>query len=149
MRIHTLTVEECVDFLRDRALGQLACSHQNQPYIVPIHFAFDPERRRVYAFSSVGQKIKWMRENPAVCLEIDDIRDKDHWTTVLVFGRYRELQRGPAHAEERHLAVQLLQKRPEWWLPAAGKVADYEHPDVVLYSIDAGRFSGRRVARPL
>jgi hypothetical protein len=149
MRIHTLSTEECVDFLRSRSLGQLACSHRNQPYIVPIHFSFEPERRRIYAFSSVGQKIEWMRQNPAVCLEIDDIKDKEHWTTVLVFGRYRELQRGQENAEERRVAGELLQKRPEWWLPAVGKVGDYEHPDVVLYSIDAERFSGRRVARPV
>ena len=147
MRIHALSNEECVDFLRDRSLGRLACSHLDQPYIVPIHFAFEPERRRIYAFSSVGQKIEWMRQNPAVCVEVDDIPDKDHWTTVLVFGRYRELERRTEDAEERRVAGQLLQKRPEWWLPAAGKVTDYEHPDVVLYSIDADRFTGRRVDR--
>jgi nitroimidazol reductase NimA-like FMN-containing flavoprotein (pyridoxamine 5'-phosphate oxidase superfamily) len=147
MRIQTLSIEECVDFLRDRSLGRLACSHLDQPYVVPIHFALEPERRRIYAFSSVGQKIEWMRKNPAVCIEIDDVTDKDHWTTVLVFGRYRELERRPEDAEERRIAGQLLQKRPEWWLPAAGKVVDYEHPDVVLYSIDGVRFTGRRVDR--
>jgi nitroimidazol reductase NimA-like FMN-containing flavoprotein (pyridoxamine 5'-phosphate oxidase superfamily) len=66
-----------------------------------------------------------------------------------VFGRYRELQRRREDAKERRAAVDLLEKRPEWWLPAAGKIADYEHPDVVLYSVDAERFSGRRVARPV
>ena len=90
-----------------------------------------------------------MRENTAVCLEIDDISDKHHWTTALVFGRYRELLRRPQDAEERRTAGNLLQQRPEWWLPATGKVADYEHPDVVLYSIDAERFSGRRVSPPV
>ena len=144
MRIHTLSTEECVlpagPFARPAGLLV-----PNQPYIVPIYFSFGPDRRRVYTFSSVGQKIEWMRQNPAVCLAIDDIRDKDHWTTVLVFGRYRELRRGQEHAEERRVACELLRKRPQWWLPAAGKVADYEHPDVVLYSVDADRFTGRPV----
>jgi len=149
MRIHTLSTEECVDFLQDRTFGQLACSYRDQPYIVPIYFSFGSDCRRFYAFSTVGQKIEWMRQNPAVCLAIDDITDRDRWTTVLVFGRYRELRREPDHAEERRVACGLLQKRPQWWLPAAGKVADYEHPDVVLYSIDAERFSGRRATRPL
>ena len=149
MRSHTLSTEECVDFLQDRTFGQLACSYRDQPYIVPIYFSFGSDWRRFYAFSTVGQKIEWMRQNPAVCLAIDDITDRDRWTTVLVFGRYRELRREPEDAEERRVAGGLLQKRPQWWLPAAGKVADFEHPDVVLYSIDAERFSGRRAMRPV
>ena len=113
MRIHALSTEECVDFLRDRSLGRLACSHLDQPYIVPIHFAFEPERRRIYAFSSVGQKVEWMRQNPAVCVEVDDIKDKDHWTTVLVFGRYRELRASSRkNAEERRVSRTTAAETP-------------------------------------
>jgi nitroimidazol reductase NimA-like FMN-containing flavoprotein (pyridoxamine 5'-phosphate oxidase superfamily) len=41
----------------------------------------------LYAFSTIGQKVECMRENPKVCLEIEEIADKNHWTTVLVIGR--------------------------------------------------------------
>jgi uncharacterized protein len=39
--------------------------------VVPIHFSFDPGNDCVYAFFAVGQKVKWMRENPKVCLEVE------------------------------------------------------------------------------
>ena len=32
-----------------------------------------------------------MRENPKVCLEVEEIDGKDSWTTVVVFGRYEEI----------------------------------------------------------
>jgi nitroimidazol reductase NimA-like FMN-containing flavoprotein (pyridoxamine 5'-phosphate oxidase superfamily) len=88
-----------------------------------------------------------MRENPAVCLEVDEIRDKDHWTTVLVFGRYRELHRRNEDAEDRRSAEQLFERRHEWWLPAAGKLGDQEPSDIVLYSIDVDSLTGRRAQR--
>ena len=66
-----------------------------QPDVVPIYFSFDREELCVYAFSTVGQKIEWMRNNPKVCLEVEDITDKDHWTTVIVIGRYAEDPPGP------------------------------------------------------
>ena len=36
-----------------------------------------------------------MRENPKVCLEVEEIGDKSHWTTVLVIGRYEEIHQDP------------------------------------------------------
>ena len=89
MLIHELSPTECAEVLGRTNLGRLGCSRFDQPYIVPIHFSYDAERNCAYAFSTIGQKIEWMRENPKICLEVDDIADKDHWTTVLVTGRYR------------------------------------------------------------
>ena len=147
MQIHELTTEECFDLLTTHNVGRLACARDNQPYIVPIHFSFDGERRCVYGFSAVGQKVDWMRSNPKVCLEFDDIDDKDHWTTVIALGRYEEIHHAPEEAEARRRAEQLFRQRPEWWLPAAGKLGTREHEDVVVYRIQIDRISGRRASR--
>jgi nitroimidazol reductase NimA-like FMN-containing flavoprotein (pyridoxamine 5'-phosphate oxidase superfamily) len=88
-----------------------------------------------------------MRENPKVCLEVEEIRDKDHWTTVLVFGRYEEIHHNPEEAEARYRAEQLFLQRREWWLPAAGKVEGRERPEVVVYRIEIDRLTGRRATR--
>src|SRR5215204_6686505 len=133
MLIHELTREQCRNVLSRSELGRLACSHRDQPYLVPIHFSFDPDRNCLYAFSTIGQKIQWMRENPRVCLEVDEIHDKGSWTTVLAFGRYEELSRQPEEGEAMARAEALLTKRRDWWLPAAGKVGGREHQDVVVY----------------
>ena len=87
-----------------------------------------------------------MRENPLVCLEIDDIQDKNHWQTVVIFGRYEEIQDSP-EAEARQRAEALFHQRQEWWLPAAAKVSSREPHAVVVYRIQIDRMTGRRAAR--
>ena len=147
MRINELSRAECEEILTRCDLGRLGCARENQPYIVPIHFSFDPPGTCLYAFSTVGQKIDWMRENPKVCVEVDDVTDKNHWTTVLVFGRYQELRDSPTEKAARDSALELFSKRPEWWLPAAGKVGPREHYAMVIYRIQIDRLTGRRAAR--
>ena len=147
MLIHELNPHECLEVLGRTHLGRLGCARFDQPYIVPVHYAFDAERQCVYGFSMIGKKIEWMRENPKVCLEVEDVADKDHWTTVLVTGRYEEIPRAPEGIEASERAEQLFQKRQEWWLPAAGKVPSREHHDVVLYRIQIDRLTGRRASR--
>ena len=147
MIVHELTPQECTDVLHRTPLGRIGCARDGQPYVVPIHFSFDAEARCVYAFSAVGQKVEWMRENPLVCLEVEDIGDKDHWSTVIVFGRYEEIHAAPAEAEARRRAEALFQQRPEWWQPAAAKVGSTERHAVVIYRINIDRITGRRAAR--
>ena len=149
MLIHELTAAECEDILKRESLGHLACARDGQPYIVPIHFSFDLRARCMYAFSAVGQKIVWMRENPRVCVEVEDISDKNHWTTVLIFGRYEEIADSSEEAETRQRIWKQFQQRPEWWFPAAAKVSTAERHAVVVYRIRIDRMTGRRAARSM
>ena len=148
MLIHELSPPECIGILERSDLGRLGCAHHDQPYIVPIHFSFDRERRCLYAFSAIGQKIEWMRENPKVCVEVEDVADRTHWTTVLAFGRYEEMGDSPEDEGARQTAKRLFEARPEWWLPAAAKVAAREeHAAVLIYRIQIDRLTGRRAGR--
>jgi uncharacterized protein len=147
MLIRELNAEQCREVLARTELGRLACSRLDQPYVVPIHFSFDAERNCVYAFSTLGQKVEWMRENPKVCLEIEEIEHKDSWTTVVAFGRYEEIHQNPEESEARRRAEQMFKARGEWWLPAAAQVPAREHHDVVVYRIEIDRLTGRRAAR--
>ena len=147
MLIRELTPEQCREVLSRAALGRLACSRFDQPYVVPIHFSFDAEKNCIYAFSTVGQKVQWMRDNPKVCLEVEDIDDKNSWTTVVVFGRYEEIHQSSGDSEARERAEQLFATRPGWWLPAAAKVPGRDRPDVVVCRIQIEQLTGRRTAR--
>ena len=147
MLIHELSEGDCFEVLGRGTLGRLGCARHDHPYIVPIHFSFDLDRRCLYAFSAIGQKIEWMRANPQVCLEVEDIADPHQWTTVVVIGRYLEIQRTPDHAEVRRRAELLFEQRREWWLPASGRTKAGEHGDVVVYSIVIDRITGRRTVR--
>jgi nitroimidazol reductase NimA-like FMN-containing flavoprotein (pyridoxamine 5'-phosphate oxidase superfamily) len=145
MLVHQLTDDECREFLKQTNLGRLACSRDDQPYIVPIYFDFDGAD--VYSFAIRGTKIAWMESNSKVCLEVDDILDQYNWTSVLVFGQYEELVESPEYEELRARARQLFQKRPEWWLPAAGKVPAHDEQVPVVYRIRPASMNGRRAVR--
>ena len=147
MRIFELTADQCADVLSRTTLGHLACTRGDQPYVVPVHFSFDAAHKCLYGFSGVGQKIEWMRENPKVCVEVEDIADKNRWTTVLVFGRFEEIDDSPAQAGTRSRMQALLEARHEWWLPATGKLESREPHAAVVYQISIDRMTGRRASR--
>ena len=147
MLIHKLSAPECEEVLVRSELGRLACAHDGQPYVIPIHFAFDADRTCLYSFSMVGQKIDWMRANPKVCVEVEEITDKNNWNTVLVFGRYQEITDADSDADARRRASERFQERPEWWFPAAAKLPSRERHALVIYRIQVDRLSGRRASR--
>ena len=146
MLIHELSTAECRKVLRHSHLGRLACCRDDHPYVVPISFDFDGEH--LYSFSTLGQKIVWMRENPNVCVEVSDIIDRFHWTTVLAFGGYEELRAPAEHERARMRALEFFEQREEWWQPAAAKAGPVEHHVPILYRINIKRISGRRADRP-
>ncbi len=147
MLVHDLSTEECANVLRSTFVGHLACARDGEPYVVPIHFAFDAERRCVYGVSGIGQKIEWLRANPRACLEADVITDKKHWNTVIVTGTYEEL-RGAADEEDAERRCQELFKNyNEWWFPALAKRRTQAPREAVIFRIRIERMTGRRSGR--
>ena len=118
MENNEMTGEECSAFLERAFLGRLGCSYEDQPYVVPIHFAF--EDGYLYVFSTFGQKVRWMRANPKVCVQTDEIQNQGEWISVIVDGEYEELPE-PQYTAERKHASSLLAKRHHWWLNALGE----------------------------
>ena len=145
MLIQELTRQASLEVLARTHLGRLACARGMQPYIVPIHFAY--QDNWLYSFSMPGQKIDWMRANPLVCVEADQMR-REQWTTVVVFGRYEELCDTPEFRSERALAFNLLQQRAMWWEPGGAKTMPGGTPATgpVFYRIKIEQITGRRAA---
>ncbi len=145
MRIQELTVVECRNVLYQARYGRLACARDGQAYVVPFFFYLDPAEDFLYSFSILGQKVEWMRLNPKVCVEVDEVVDRDNWTAVVAFGRYQELDDSPAHAAARLRANELLQLHAAWWLPGAlttGSAHDPRTP--LLFRIEVVQLTGRR-----
>ena len=145
MLILELTKKECVEILSRLRFGRLGCSRDNQPYIVPIHFAHHD--MHLYSVAALGQKIEWMRANPLVCVEADEVIDHFHWTSVVARGRYEELPDTPEWRAERELGHALLQRRNMWWEPAC--VGEAHRPAVeqvipMYYRIRIDQVTGRR-----
>jgi nitroimidazol reductase NimA-like FMN-containing flavoprotein (pyridoxamine 5'-phosphate oxidase superfamily) len=147
MLIHELTRQASLDVLARTHLGRLACAQGLQPYIVPFYFAY--QNYCLYSFSMPGQKIDWMRANPLVCVEADQIR-REQWTTIVVFGRYEELSDTAEMRSERAFALELLQQRAEWWEPGYVKIMHdgaSPAPVPIFYRINVVQITGRRATR--
>ena len=117
MFIHEMSRAECNDALSRVRYGRLACAHDNQPYLLPLNFAFDGNSY-LYCFATLGQKIEWMRSNPLVCFEVDEVKNHNHWSSVIVFGSYEELPDKPEFETARSHLQEYLQQRVMWWEPA-------------------------------
>ena len=145
MVIYDMTPEECGKALARESFGRLACAHGGESYIVPIEFAY--QREYLYGFATVGQKIKWMRANPSVCVEIDAVTSRDRWMSVIVTGLYEELPDTPELEEKALAAYELIRKRALWWQPGyvSGLHRDpSQSPTPVFYRIRINSVTGRR-----
>ena len=95
MVIREMSREECLRVLAGARLARLACAHENQPYVVPVYLAYHEASGCLYGFTTPGQKVEWMRANPLVCVEVDEIAAYDQWVSVIAIGRYEELPETP------------------------------------------------------
>jgi uncharacterized protein len=156
MEINEMTQDACRSVLTRVSMGRLGCSLENQPYVVPICFAYEPDY--IYVFSTFGQKIKWMRVNPKVCIQIDELTNPSQWVSVIANGTYQELPE-PQYEVERAHARKLLEKRSRWWLNAlaarrARSLDDFISPLFFRIHVDSvtglcGRSEGEEAgARP-
>jgi uncharacterized protein len=113
--------------------------------VVPFYFVYD--YNYLYSFSTVGRKIEWMRVNPLVCVEADEVVNSEQWESVIVFGQYEEMPDTPEWQSERTSAHQLLAQKPAWWEPGFVKTILHgtERPLVpVFYRIHIVEITGRR-----
>jgi nitroimidazol reductase NimA-like FMN-containing flavoprotein (pyridoxamine 5'-phosphate oxidase superfamily) len=143
--IHEMSEAECCQTLERLSVGRLGCARDNQPYVVPISFAFDGSC--LYGFTTVGQKVEWMRANPLVCFETDEVVSELDWTSIIVFGRFEELSDTPEHEAARLVAHELLQRRAMWWEPAYLAQGHRDQPHSltpVFYRIHIDRMTGHR-----
>jgi nitroimidazol reductase NimA-like FMN-containing flavoprotein (pyridoxamine 5'-phosphate oxidase superfamily) len=147
MFIREMTEAECLDILSRTRLGRLACAHDNQPYVVPIYFKY--EQPCLYAFTTPGQKVEWMRSNPLVCLEVDDVQDSKNWASIVVFGRFEELKDLPAWKGSSLHTLELLNKNADWWEPGYGSSRLHHQAQPVtplFFRIHIDQISGRRAS---
>ncbi|MGD0426772.1 MAG: pyridoxamine 5'-phosphate oxidase family protein [Candidatus Acidiferrales bacterium] len=145
MLISEMSGDDCRSMIARLGFGRLACSFRNQPYIVPIYFAHAPDR--LYGFTTVGQKVEWMRSNPLVCVEVDEILSHFHWSSVVIRGRYEELPDTPEYEHARQQAQLQLERRSLWWqtaYAASQTRGGADTPNPLFYCIHFEDVTGRR-----
>ncbi|HEY0678842.1 MAG TPA: pyridoxamine 5'-phosphate oxidase family protein [Chitinophagaceae bacterium] len=85
-----LTNDEIEQVLRTRFVGRIGCHADGITYVVPISYAYDDGY--VYAHTLDGMKLNIMRKNPAVCFEVDEMKDMANWKSVIAWGEFEELK---------------------------------------------------------
>jgi len=146
MFIHEMSRDECNDALSRAKYGRLACAHDNQPYVLPLNFTFDGNGY-LYCFTTLGQKVEWMRSNPLVCFETDEVKNHNQWSSVIVFGSYQELPDKPEFETARIHLQEGLQKRVMWWEPAYISQAHRDKPHSltpIFFRIKVENMTGHR-----
>jgi nitroimidazol reductase NimA-like FMN-containing flavoprotein (pyridoxamine 5'-phosphate oxidase superfamily) len=144
MRIIAMSQQECRELLKRVSIGRLGCSLDDQPYVVPVGFSYEPDY--IYMFSTLGKKIKWMRQNPKVCLQADEIGNRSNWLSVIVTGTYLEL-REPQYTAQLEHALEQLEQYSEWWRNPLAQRREQTRDlsiETVFFRIDIGVMSGLR-----
>lgn len=95
-----LTEQQMNNLLASQLVGRIACTDSMQPYLVPVLYAFDGNY--IYGQTNEGMKLNLLRNNPNVCFEVDAMTDFANWQSVIVRGRFEELENDEA---EKALAV--------------------------------------------
>ncbi len=103
--IGKLTNEEIEAVLKANILGRIGCNDGKKTYVVPINYVYDG--KFIIAHSTEGMKIRMMRENPAVCFEVDEMKSFTHWKSVIAWGEYQELK----DERDRYYAMKLFVDR--------------------------------------
>lgn len=147
MIIRELSLTQCTALISENRVARLACSSANQPYLVPIFYAYHD--RCTYSFTMPGRKLNMMRSNPQVALLIEEKGDTRAWKSVVAEGQFEELPDRIGFKRERDRAWSLLSQHANWWEPGALKPVLpplAENSPHVFFRIHVEQMSGRQAA---
>lgn len=145
MNVQVMPYDECIALIKRRWLARLGCADRNVPYVIPVQYSYFGDK--LYVFTLPGKKLEIMRRNPHVCLQIDQLKSKHSWKSVVVDARFIDLSTEECR-EERDQAWALLAKRTDWWEPGAlkpaGKMAHDPLHTHLFFALEIADLSGRK-----
>jgi nitroimidazol reductase NimA-like FMN-containing flavoprotein (pyridoxamine 5'-phosphate oxidase superfamily) len=142
----SLTDFQIETLLTSQVIARLGCGQGNELYVVPILFAYD--KPYIYSHTREGRKVALMRQQPQVCMEIDQIDSLSNWRSVIIWGQFEELT---GNAAEDGLQVLKNRLYPLTTSSYSQSLLDLQAKDVarmeqraeVIYRIRIERQSGR------
>jgi nitroimidazol reductase NimA-like FMN-containing flavoprotein (pyridoxamine 5'-phosphate oxidase superfamily) len=139
--VRELDPDEIESFLREQRIARLGCHAGGETYVVPVIYAY--EDGALVTVTTEGRKTRMLRENPRVCVEVDeyDADSRGSWRSVIAQGASEELA-----DDEVEVALSLLRSR---FSRNAGREAAPRPlgEDVVVLRIRLEDMSGRAVER--
>jgi len=132
-----LTPTEIDELLRRQRIGRVGSAAVGHVEITPIVYGYDGTA--VYGHSRFGRKIQYMRGNPEVCFEVEEIVDPKSWRVVVLHGRYEEL----SDATDRDRAMRFILAQAGGG-PRSSATAVERGEELVVYRISIASKSGRQ-----
>ena len=102
--IQKLNISKCKLLLSQNYIGHLSYIFNNKPYVVPITYYYDVTTHSIIGYSGNGHKIRAMRINKEVSMEVSEVDSASHWKSVLVQGIYHEFEGSTAKMALRKFA---------------------------------------------
>ena len=146
IEVEDLSESEVSEILGRLNYGHLACCRHSRPYVVPISYAYD--EGVIYIYTTEGKKFVIIRENPNVCLQVEEVADNEHWTSVIVEGVAEQLKKGAEHDR----ALELIAAANPTLTPAVSIrwMDNWIRENIeVVYRLTPAMTSGRRASRRL
>ena len=141
IEVEELSHAEILEVLARLDYGHLACSLNDQPYIVPIHYAYDDGE--IYIYTTEGKKSDILKVNPRVSLQAEDVADNQNWVSVIVNGEAGRVM----DPVEREKALKLIVAINPTLTPAVSVhwMDSWVRENIeVIYKIIPLELSGRR-----
>lgn len=84
----SLNPAEIEELLRAETVARIGCHASGRTDVVPISYAYDGAA--LVGHSTNGLKLSMMRDNPAVCVEVDHVENLANWRSVIPLGHFEE-----------------------------------------------------------
>jgi nitroimidazol reductase NimA-like FMN-containing flavoprotein (pyridoxamine 5'-phosphate oxidase superfamily) len=151
--IGDLRPDEIDAVLRHSSIGRIGCHSGGRTYVVPVAYAYDGAD--VYGHTREGLKLRFMRANPQVCFEVEQIENMGNWQTVIAWGAFEELT-GEAARTGMELLVTHLSPllgvsggEPSAWLaPLKDTLVQRALQQGVVFRLRLGERTGRYEKTP-
>src|SRR5947209_20071259 len=98
--------DEIEEFLLAQRIARLGCHADCETYVVLVIYGY--RDGAIVSVTQEGRKVAMLRENPRVCVEVDeyDSDGRGSWRSVIGYGNAEELA-----GEEIEAALALLRER--------------------------------------
>ncbi|HQX54280.1 MAG TPA: pyridoxamine 5'-phosphate oxidase family protein [Pyrinomonadaceae bacterium] len=107
LEVEELSRPQIVELLDRIDYGHLACSLNDLPYVIPVHFVHD--NGEIFVYTTEGKKSRILSVNPRVCLQFEEVIDNQNWVSVIVDG---EAARVTDHVERERILALIAEINP-------------------------------------
>ncbi len=141
-----LNKSEIINILQSQSICRLGCTDGKHPYVVPITYFFDG--KHVYCQTQEGKKIKIMRKNPNICLQIDIVNSMRSYKSILIFGKFEELKNEEAIQastllEENIFVIMTRSRIHQFEHQEKSEIADKDRIKLISFRINITEMTGR------